>query len=131
MKHLEINEYQIMEKLHKQIIDVICESENGAIDIFFVNSIQNKNESSSQLLCDALQGLERKFSDIKLEILQLEASQSYQTAISNSASIQDLVSNSFSSPGAVKKRERQIINQKPRMVGRVDDMERLLDFLTE
>ncbi|KAI9187389.1 hypothetical protein LWI28_027546 [Acer negundo] len=129
---LAIEEYQIMEKIHKQIIDVILESEN-AIDTFFVNSIQNKNESSSQQLCHALQlcGVETKFSVIKPEILQLEARQSYQTVISNSTSIQALFSNSCSSPGAVKKRERQIINKKRRMVGREDDMERLLDFLIE
>ncbi|KAK4850499.1 hypothetical protein QYF36_007248 [Acer negundo] len=119
-----------MRQNHKQIIDVIRESEN-AIDTFFVNSIQNKNESSSHQLCHALQGLETKFSDIKRVILQFQASQSYQTAISKSISIQALVSNSCSSPGAVKKRERKIINKKPRMVGREDDMERLLDFLIE
>ncbi|KAK0599540.1 hypothetical protein LWI29_006163 [Acer saccharum] len=131
---LEWEEYEIMNKIysktHKRIIDVIRESEN-AIDTFFVNSIQNINESSSQQLCHTLQGLETKFSDIKPEILQLEANQWYRTAISNSISIKALVSNSYSSSGAVKKRERQIINKKPCMVGREDDMERLLDFLIE
>ncbi|KAI9185781.1 hypothetical protein LWI28_010579 [Acer negundo] len=33
--------------------------------------------------------------------------------------------------GAVKNRERQIRNKKPRMVGREDDTEMLLDFLIE
>ncbi|KAK0599481.1 hypothetical protein LWI29_005697 [Acer saccharum] len=42
-----------------------------------------------------------------------------------------LFSNSCSSSGAVKKRERQIRNKKPRMVVREDDMEMLLDFLIE
>ncbi|KAK4850713.1 hypothetical protein QYF36_009177 [Acer negundo] len=46
-------------------------------------------------------------------------------------SIQALFSNSCSSSGAVKNRERQIRNKKPRMVGREDDTEMLLDFLIE
>ncbi|KAK1580807.1 hypothetical protein Q3G72_000328 [Acer saccharum] len=123
--------YQIIEKIHEHIMDVICESEN-AIDTFFVNIIQNKNESSSQQLCHALPRLETKVSDIKLKIQQLEANQSYQTIISYLTSIQALVlSNSCSSSGRVKRRERQIINKKHRMVGREDDMERLLDSLIE
>ncbi|TXG67821.1 hypothetical protein EZV62_009096 [Acer yangbiense] len=122
-----------------EIIGVIRESEN-AIDMFFVNGIQNKNESSSQQLCDALQGLERKFSDIKLEILQLEAQA--QVIRSKLTSIQAQVSNSCSSSRTLKlRRETQIINKKSRtvvreddmerLVGREDDMERLLDFLIE
>ncbi|TXG67817.1 hypothetical protein EZV62_009092 [Acer yangbiense] len=125
---LSRKEVEIIMEIKRDIRDVIRESEN-AIDTFSVNSIQNINESSLQQLFPALQGLETKFSDIKLEILQLEASQSYQTVMSNSTSIQGLVSNSRSSSRIIL--ERQIINKKPRMVGREDDMERLLDFLIE
>ncbi|KAK0602376.1 hypothetical protein LWI29_032707 [Acer saccharum] len=125
---LSRKEVEIIRKIKRNIINVIRVSEN-AIDTFFVNSIQNINESSSQQLFHALQGLETKFSHIKLQIIQLEASQSYQIVMSNSTSIQGLVSNSCSSSRIIL--ERQIINKKPRMVGREDDMERLLDFLIE
>ncbi|KAL5735965.1 hypothetical protein ACOSQ2_030753 [Xanthoceras sorbifolium] len=119
---------QVILKLKREIINVIRESEN-VIDTFFVSSIQNKNESSSEELCDALQGLERKYTDIKLELQQVQANQTNKE--NNFTSIPAQVSKSSSSSGTVKRREREIINKKSTMVVREDEMERLLDFLIE
>lgn len=110
----------------KKMIHFAHESE-AAIDTFIMNIMQQNSESNSELH-DWIQRFQKDIIDVKAGMQQVQVSQTYKE---DTKSTETQANNSSSSSVSVKTRVRSFINEKRRMVGRGDEMEKLLDLLIE
>ena len=99
----------------------------AAIDTFIMNIMQQNSESNSELH-DWIQRFQKDIIDVKAGMHQVQANQTYKE---DTKSTETQANNSSSSSVSVKTRVRSFINEKRRMVGREDEMEKLLDLLIE